>query len=620
MKSSIGEPAVDGYIKEIDGLRAVAVLAVLIFHAGFGKLGGGFVGVDVFFVISGYLITGILTSSNQFKVEDLKRFYFRRIVRIAPALFTVLLFTILLFFIISPPVRAKSFTPSALSAVFSYSNFWFYATIDYFSDNSKNPFLHTWSLAVEEQFYLCLPLLVWLLRGQRAKHRGLSFTVLFIVSFTASVLSVKGNQAGAFYFPWLRAWELLAGSLLAVAPLEKIKPMWKSLSSNLGLAAIIAASVLYTEKTLFPGLSALVPVLGATGVIAGAGTRSIANIFLCAKPVRWVGKISYSLYLVHWPIICAAALLTNLLLSATKIFIVLASFLFAWISWRFVETPTRRLVNAARPKQVFMGFGLACICSVPLTFAVQSAGAALWHQSPLALGYTNYLKADPSLFRNGTCLLTPLTPDLNRFQDSCLEMHDKMPGVLVLGDSHAANIVAAMAEQHTSMSILQATAVGCKPVLGTTGPAYCTGLMQRMLLEWLPRSGASVPYVVIAARWVDADIGPLKNTVAHLKSLGKQVIVYGPSPEYTMAVPMILAYEEILGLTLGDRLVVTDRFRLDKVLESSFTAGARYFSPISNLCSQGQCVILEQGIPLLSDGDHLTRNGARKALRNFPIP
>ena len=621
-RSSMAVSSPEHHIDEIDGLRAVAVLSVLLYHLGIRSVSGGYVGVDVFFAISGYLITGILLKNPGDHESSLRRFYARRILRIAPALFVTLASTALIFYVLVPPALSAQLLASLASAVFSYSNLWFYFTIDYFANGATNPVLHTWSLAVEEQFYFFFPLLLLLIgKFGKARYTSAVLACLFVLSLFASGIVVAESQSKAFYFPWLRAWELLAGSLLAAFRPELVAARFKAPLSNAGLAAIVASCILYDDKTVFPGYPALLPVLGAIAVIAGAGSASIANLILRAGFMRWTGRISYSLYLVHWPIVCAASMLVSLNSGKIRTAIVLASFLFAWISWRFVEIPFRRMAGRVPERNVFAAFAGACVAAVPYFFILRLASAALWNQFPNALEYSRFVKTDTSYFHAGTCFLTDKFDALKYFDfANCLDTNQPRRSVIVIGDSHAANIVDALAARHASLNVLQATAAGCKPVLNATGPAYCTDLMKRVYEEWLPKSGPEVAYVVIAARWTDEDIEPLKRTISSLKQLDKRIILYGPTPDYYLAVPLILAYQDVLGVNLESRMLNRERRELDAKFRSSFSGEVAYFSPLDKLCNLKTCVLAEESSPLYFDRDHLTPSGVTRAIEGFPLP
>ncbi|MFL9924710.1 acyltransferase family protein [Herbaspirillum lusitanum] len=614
-------PATKAHIGEIDGLRAVAVMAVLLYHVGFTSISGGFVGVDVFFVISGYLITGILLAAKDSGRQSLARFYARRILRIAPALYAMLIVTALVFFMLLPPGLSGSLLNSLSAAAFSYSNFWFYTTTDYFANDSTNPVLHTWSLAVEEQFYLVFPLLLLAIGKSNRRRLILILLLLFFVSFVAAAIVTPVSQYKAFYFPWLRSWELLAGSLLAAMHSTYLSERIWSLLSNVGLAVIVAACFLYNEKMVFPGMSALLPVMGAAGILAGVGSNSIANWILRLSPMRWIGKISYSLYLVHWPLTCLAGLTVSLYPRPVKWLLLMLSLLLAWLSWRFVEKPFRAMAERFPAHKIMLAFGVACVGLFPYFMGLQLGSLALWQSSPDALKYAAAMEADVSLFNTGKCFLTQKYPDMSFFDSgACLGQAPGVKSALVIGDSHAANIVPALSAQHPSVKILQATAVGCKPTLDTGGPLYCRSLIEHVLRKWLPDSGAGVDTVVIAARWEKGDVDNLRRTVLLLSQMGKRVIVYGPSPEYFVAVPQLLVYQKVLNIELSHLVFRGERVQLHDEFKSIFSKGATYFSSFDNLCNARICKLESEDAPNFSDRDHFTRTGAMLAVKGFPLP
>jgi hypothetical protein len=395
--------------------------------------------------------------------------------------------------------------------------------------------------------------------------------------------------------------------------------MVRAALSSIGVVLIVAACVLYNEATLFPGYAALLPCLGAACVVAGTGSGGVANAVLRTRFMRWTGQISYSLYLVHWPIASLAAVLLSLNSVKVQVAVVVASFVAGWLSWRYVETPFRRMAGRVPRRRVFLVFGLCCLM-LPLIFiAMQAASQALWRGYPEAVRYSEALKQDLAFFQ-GPCFLRPKQESVREFGfDRCLRPSTEKPNVLVIGDSHAANIVTSLEALHPSVNFMQATAAGCRPTLGAQGAEHC-GILDLVYREWLPASGAAVPKVILAARWEAADIGPLKSTIAYLREMGKEVVLYGPTPEYFVAVPLILAYEQIGATRLAPRLMKQDRARLDETMRTEFSSRAQYFSPMANLCRGGACRLVEGKSPLLFDRDHLTPLGAREALKGFPLP
>ena len=293
------------YRPDIDGLRAVAVLSVMAFHMELSHFSGGFVGVDVFFVISGYLISAIVFSEISAGTYSITSFYERRIRRIFPALFAMLiLFSVCaLFYMFSSEM--VNYAKSLLAASASVSNFYFWQHSGYFDAPTLNPLLHTWSLAVEEQFYVLFPIYLWAVRRFYPKQLRLSVYVLVVASLIASAIVVHFSRSTAFYMPYTRAWELLIGTVLALEVLPRLSSaLLRNFAALLGIVMIVYSVLAYSRTTLFPGLSALVPCGGAALIIyAGEAGPTLIGRVLSWRPAVFIGLISYSLYLWHWPVI-----------------------------------------------------------------------------------------------------------------------------------------------------------------------------------------------------------------------------------------------------------------------------------------------------------------------------
>lgn len=335
------------YRSDIDGLRTVAVMSVILYHAGVHGLGGGYVGVDIFFVISGYLIGRILVQESTSGRFSIVRFYERRVRRIFPALFTMLLATLAACTVVYLPLDYKFFAQSAAAAASFWANIYFYLRTGYFEPGAEiQPLLHTWSLAVEEQYYLVFPLLVAAL-GKRSV-RLLSHVILglLIASLAFSIYQVRSNPSGAFFLPWGRMWELLVGAWLATAPRgAKASAGWRQVASLAGWALMLVPILSYTPLTRFPGETALPPVLGAALMIwAGEGTsRPWGNRLLSTAPMVFIGQISYSAYLWHWPIVVLWKYIGFQAPQGMGLLAYLALTLgLAWVSWRWIEAPFRR--------------------------------------------------------------------------------------------------------------------------------------------------------------------------------------------------------------------------------------------------------------------------------------
>jgi peptidoglycan/LPS O-acetylase OafA/YrhL len=331
-----------GYRADIDGLRAVAVVPVLLFHAGFPAFGGGFVGVDVFLVISGYLITANIlghSDGGRFSVID---FYARRIRRIFPALFAMLLGTAAIGLLVLLPGDLADLGREVSAATAFASNVLYWRETGYFEATAgQKLLLHTWSLAVEEQFYVAFPLLMYL--AARADiSRVLVIAGALALSFALALWGVRHEPAATFYLAPTRAWELLLGALLAAGAIPApARRRVRDGLSLLGLGLIAWGVLAFSPRTPFPGASALVPCLGAALVIhAGAGGRSLGGRLLGSPATVFVGLISYSLYLWHWPLLVLAKYYAVRELTGAEVLaVLLLSVLVATVSWRFVERP-----------------------------------------------------------------------------------------------------------------------------------------------------------------------------------------------------------------------------------------------------------------------------------------
>lgn len=354
------------YRPEIDGLRALAVLAVVLFHADFG-LPGGYVGVDVFFVISGCLITALIVRDLRAGAFSLAEFFERRIRRIAPAMIALVLGVLAAGWFLFLPWGYADLARSAIAVVAMLANVFFWRTTSgYFSPSvHEMPLLHTWSLAVEEQFYLVVPLL---LMGLFAFPRLRSPRLLLILavgfllaSLAFSALAVAKIPGVAFFFLPSRAWELLLGATVALLPAGFPAParIWREILGYAGLAGIVVPFFLYSAATPFPGLAAVPPCLGTALVIfsarAASGESTSLARLLSLRPLVFVGLISYSLYLWHWPPLAFCRYWSDGPLSAeVRAGLVGLAFVLAVISWRFVETPFRRRALFARRRPLFV--------------------------------------------------------------------------------------------------------------------------------------------------------------------------------------------------------------------------------------------------------------------------
>lgn len=368
------------YRTEIDGLRALAVLPVIAYHAGFAGFSGGFVGVDIFFVISGYLISSILLDELQKQQFSLLGFYERRIRRILPALFLVLGFTAALAWWLLLPHEMAAFGRSLMAVVVFASNILFWKESDYFATEAEYiPLLHTWSLAVEEQYYVIFPLLLALLWKFGRKAIYLSLGLLAVIGLATAEYLWRVDAGANFYLLPSRFWELLIGALAAVY-LKNHQPTTSWLTQLLSLTgiALVLGSIFLLDNSLpFPSRYALLPTIGAALIILFATPNNLAGQILSLKPLVFVGLISYSAYLWHQPLLVFARmqpyLEPSLELMAAMAF---SSLLLAWFSWRFVERPFRQRQRFTR-KQIFIFAAVASLCFLGLGYGFAQTNSAV---------------------------------------------------------------------------------------------------------------------------------------------------------------------------------------------------------------------------------------------------
>jgi peptidoglycan/LPS O-acetylase OafA/YrhL len=464
------------YRADIDGLRAVAVILVVLYHLRTAKCTGGFIGVDTFFVISGYLISShIITDvdAGRFSLTD---FYERRIRRIFPALIALLFAVTIVGCLTLLPTEVKACAKSMLAALFSVSNFYFWRHMGYFdATNGVSPLLHTWSLAVEEQFYLILPLLLKLLRRLPRPKLVLVISLIALASLVASSIGAARSDSAAFYLLHSRAWELLLGTLLALCPIRFAIPGWlRNLAAFLGLSLIVGLGFAYTDDTPFPGLAALGPCLGTALVIwAGFGPshrKTLAARLLSVPPMRLIGLISYSLYLWHWPLIVFARTDTDLSTDISprllKLCLLGLSFGLAFLSWRFVELPFRYgRFRPSRPRLFGIAFaGAGLLAAVAVSLIYFNGISRNW--SGAAVHVADYLDYNPDRqYRGGSCFVDGGVGQ--RFNAAlCLREYTAQRNYLLIGDSHAAALWYGLSSTFAGVNFMQATAAGCKPVLG----------------------------------------------------------------------------------------------------------------------------------------------------------
>lgn len=614
------------YRSDIDGLRAVSILLVLASHVGIDRLVGGFVGVDVFFVISGYLITSLIAKEVGAGSFSLVRFYERRVRRILPALILVLLATTLAAWILLYAEPFEAYAESLLSTVLSASNIYFWLHSGYFDPSSESlPLRHTWSLGVEEQFYIVFPLIILSLHTHSRRWMLVAIAFIGLASFAYSCWGAFHQPTATFYLLPTRAWELMVGGGLAFAPVLTLRRWLREIATGLGLIAIFASAVLLKAATPFPGLAALPACAGAALVIAGGSAgSSLCQQVLSVPPARFVGKISYSLYLWHWPLIVLAKDYFNLqdLTHIQEAGIVLAALILSVLSWRFVETPFRSKSMPGRRVVLgaLIGSTLLAISAV-LIIALKGAPSRFSPAVQRDIGFLAYDPVGP--YREGVCFLAAGTGRAHFDRAACLRMSQVRPNVLLFGDSHAAHLWPGLVAAMPQANLMQATASLCKP---RTEPrpaedAQCRELDAYILDDFLQAN--RVDLVILSVRWEPADLPDLAEVIDRIKGTGAHVLLVGPSVEYNAPLPKLLAQSlQRHDPSLPGRERRLERQALDQTLARlAADKGVEYRSMHRALCTGDVCRQTDdQGDPLQWDYGHLTAEGSRLAVARMTLP
>ncbi len=443
------------YQPEIDGLRAIAVLSVILYHINELWLPGGFIGVDIFFVLSGYLITSNIYPQIENETFSFKNFYNRRIKRLLPSLYLVLIFCSILgyFLLISDDIG--SLNHSLRKIIVFWGNHYFAEGKNYFSPVSNEiPFLHTWSLAVEEQFYFVWPICIFLSRKIGFKKNGIlifAFVAMFFSFLLASLLIFQRHQSWAYYSFPTRYGELLIGALLAISQIkQKSNSPYFSLT---GLSLIFLSFVLINGTSHFPGVTALVPCLGTLLILYS--TKNFLTRWLAFSPMVFIGKISYQLYLWHWPILAYFRYATGHYFLSNTIIIVslVTTFLLSVLSWKYIEAPIR--YNAMEFKKTFS-----------FLYIVPTAIVLLLIKFSPHFTFKSKLLSNPSNSEELTSYGENICHGTIETR-KCLKGANKPAGLLVMGDSHAAHLNSFIDTlgKEQNWAAFVASSSSCSPVL-----------------------------------------------------------------------------------------------------------------------------------------------------------
>ena len=605
---------------DIYGLRAIAVLSVILFHLNPTGITGGYIGVDVFFVISGYLITNQIRTDLSERRFFLVDFYAKRIRRLYPALFVLITATTLASFFILFPSELINIAQASAAAMFYVSNFYFHSEVDYFSHGDVRPLLHTWTLAVEEQFYIFFPALLVLLRKLPAHVIALIIAAMALLSLASAEILLNTDSSAAFFWSISRFWEFAAGALATFLARSANSATASSLQAAFGLATVLLSVFLLTDTSAVPGVITLAPVLGAVLIVRAGETRNRISDLLDLAPLRYLGRISYSLYLVHWPLIAFTRILYNDSLPfALEAALLMGSIGLAAFMYHMVELPARRISLPGRRGLILgLGFGATTIVAAASAATIVSNGFPERYPAK-ARRIMTYLDYDPQAsFRSGICLLNVEAQREDAVFDEarCVgRSRPDRPQILLIGDSYAAQYYEPLRRAFPTLEIAQVTATGCRPVLEAAGAERCRHLMNHAFSKIITPGRFSA--IVMSARWSDADIGKLPATLAFLGQRTSRLYVLGPMVEYSRPLPRLIALSELRGdqeATVKASRLLERAERLDARLAAiAHQAGepVRYVSVVKELCGEDSCItVTASGAPTQFDHGHLTREGA----------
>jgi peptidoglycan/LPS O-acetylase OafA/YrhL len=626
----------NAYRPDIDGLRSIAVLLVLVFHFdlfGIGK--AGFIGVDVFFVISGYLISSIIWKQLESGRFTLRSFYLRRFRRLAPAFVCVQVLLLVCAYFVLLPNDVVELIRQTFFAQTYLINFYLWRSVNYFGLQADSvPLLHCWSLAVEEQFYLTYPLLLMSVHRFARKRLLLVLVTVTVASFALNVGFVMSHPWATFYLLPTRAWELSLGALIPFAQPWFQRRAWsRQVAAGVGTTAIALGVTLYAPTTPFPGIFALYPTVGAAALIlSGSGGSSFASLVLSKQPFVYIGRISYSLYLVHWPlrvVIDSVVFEYGLFWRWTSFLLSLA---LSALLFHTVEDPLRRGVVFATGRRFASAYaiGFAAIMLVALT--AHRTGGWTHRFVPAATTIASYEKDQNESARH----CEYFGPEWSKTVQSCRLGATKAPQEwLLFGDSHAWALSESFSrylERRGEAGSLVFTH-GCMPVVGLGSPECQT--FASSVVDYLERT-PQIRNVALVSIWrqpIEGDFleGPdgvplqgdarlrafhrqFHATLERLRKSGKTIVLWEPLPAARKSVPKALAWSRIKGENPGVATTKQEHERKFRFMANAVSVNRELLkatiSPATLLCPRNECLLESDGIPLYYDNNHPSRSSS----------
>jgi peptidoglycan/LPS O-acetylase OafA/YrhL len=628
------------YRKDIDGLRAIAVLAVVLDHFKFTLFSGGFTGVDIFFVISGFLITKSIHNDLQNDSFSFKQFYIRRIRRLFPAFAFTVILTFITSLLLLTPEAVVEFCKSAQSAIFAFSNFYFWNQVGYFDASAETkPLLHTWSLSVEEQFYLIWPsVLIILGFNKKSSPIFKKLLILFLIGFfTAEAILIRESSAAYFLMP-ARMFEFVIGALAGYLTLNKNQ---SELLSLFALISIFVCSIVYNQFTRFPGASALIPCI-ATAILLISEKSFINRKVLSNSVLSYVGRISYSFYLLHWPVYVFLKIYFGHLNLATQLAGIGLSFILSVTSFKYVETPFRQLDFKWWKNYSYRTIITWALFSLLIFSPITYAGIYNNEDSRLsreALEYTKKRKLQLKEFKtrglNDVCWLwqeqESYEDSLNKFKiNHCFEPKDGEKNVLVFGDSHSAHLFGALKETFHEYNFYMLTGGDCDfselYIRTRKTCAVIYDLMKKIDLN-------KFDYLVTGIRiWYDFRSKDILDRIKDaVKDYKGTLIYFGPVPYYGSTVMDTIYLQQFNPLfnratnSLKDtysKLVDPNSFHMEKVISSQLKghSNIKYVSILKQICngSPSTCKhFTKKGDPILIDETHLSPDASLELIQSM---
>lgn len=614
------------YRADIDGLRGVAVLLVLVFHFELFELGkGGFIGVDIFFVISGYLISKIIWKALDNQTFKISEFYVRRIKRLAPPLIVTIVLTFAVAMFVMMPAELESITEEAIATQLYLSNIYYWKSINYFGLHAEGAmFLHTWSLAVEEQFYLAYPIFLVALHRWLPGHRSIPLLIAILFSFALNVLFVENSPGSAFYLLPTRAWELLAGGLLAATEHRISVGRLRILLLALGCSLIIWALLAYTPGVPFPGIFALLPVSSAALLIL-AGVDGAPHRILAWPPLNAIGRISYSLYLVHWPIKVMLPLFFLEVSMSVRWSGFLLALVLAGVMYRTIERPLHDgKFYLKAPVRVYAAATVVLLAALS-SILVFSGFPGRFSQRTLALAEATF-DYEPA---TSAC-------EIGRAQrvSACkLGAPDAKQTWLILGDSHARALAPAfdLWLQKRNEAGLLVYKPGCMPV-ARLGGSKCGSFADEARPYW---QAETVQNVFLVSTWrqvLSDDLMDFRNrnvtgtdavtlfgegireTIDKISNNSRQVYVWSPLPTAKKSIPLALARSSVwntdwrLGQTRAEYYEEYGFFR--DAIKPAMGKISKVIEPEKFMCNTGICDTVYKDRPLYTDAGHAAKSQA----------